>query len=143
MAAEQKSSNFISLVLMGTLFAGSWWLHRSQQPLLRNVYGSREDCECDYGQRCTVDGGDWFGPWYLSEPSQRARDSSDPGPGGTCPGVAHSSYPGGGTGGTHFGSGFGSGLGGGYGGGTRGIVDTQEGYRGGFGRTAHIGRAGG
>jgi hypothetical protein len=134
MAGEQKSSNVVVLALMGAAFAGAWWYNRSDQPLLRNRYLTQSDCECDYGAgRCSTDGGNWLGPWYLSDPQQRARDSNDPGPGGSC-GTRYGTYSGGGSHGF-----WRSGSSSGY----RGPIGTQDGYRRGFGGTARIGRAGG
>lgn len=133
MAGDQKSSNAVVLALMGAVFAGAWWYNRSDQPLLRNRYLTQSDCECDYGAgHCVADGGNWMGPWYLSDPQQRARDPHDPGADGNC--------------GVHYGTSYGGGGGGFWrsgSSGSRGPIGTEDGYRRGFGGTARIGRAGG
>lgn len=53
----------------------------TSDPMQRNRYGSdKYSCECDYGAgRCSLQDGNWLGPWYAVNAQDRKPD--DPGSG--------------------------------------------------------------
>ena len=85
-----KKSGKVPLVLMGAV-AGAVALPAlfNGTDVQRNRYNSRDECIADYSEaQCNPDfplGGTsrtyYYGPWYRSDVSQRAKDSKDPGPG--------------------------------------------------------------
>jgi hypothetical protein len=99
-------------------------------PMRRNRYFSEADCRCDYGDRCTLEGSRWTGPWYAREAANRRFDA--PGA-GQCRSQSHgSSYT------RRWSSGGGSRLPEPY----HGPVAIEAGYRGGFGGTGRVRAAG-
>lgn len=85
-----KKSSKVPLVLMGAV-AGAVALPAmfNGTDVQRNRYNSREDCVADYSEaQCNPDfplGSTsrtyYYGPWYRSDVSERAKDTKDPGPG--------------------------------------------------------------
>jgi hypothetical protein len=133
-----RASQGIVLVLLGTTLAVPYFENRNVQPLSRNRYTDLDGCLRDYDSaQCKVDGGNWYGPWYLADAARRTGAPNDPGPGRYFGGGYYGGYGGG------IGRGFaatGSETGGV---GPGGPVSVESGYRSGFGGTAHVGRAGG
>jgi hypothetical protein len=86
----EKKSGKVPLLLMGAV-AGAVALPAmfNGTDVQRNRYGSREDCISDYSEaQCNPDAPIgttgrtyYYGPWYRSDVSARARDSKDPGAG--------------------------------------------------------------
>jgi hypothetical protein len=121
---ERKRSLEVPLYLIGAAVVFGYPMLRdaTADSMLRNRYGSdRQSCECDYGPRCSYEGGQWYGPWYARNAADRASD--DPG-WGQCYAAR----------GTH-------GTGGAYAS-YRGPTGVERGYRGGFGATGRVRAAG-
>ena len=99
----------------------------TSDPMQRNVYANRSNCECEYATGCAItENGRWVGPWYAINSDQRKAD--DPGEGGTCGGQSRN-----GSGGYHSYRGDGQ---------TESRVGVEKGYRGGFGGSARVRGAG-
>lgn len=92
--------------------------------MLRNRYSDVYSCQCDYGNLCVQQDGQWYGPWY-------ARDAKDRQPGDPGSGQCRSGTSRGGHGGGYYGRyGYGNALST-----YRPPAAVETGYRGGFGST--------
>lgn len=120
-----KRSDLVTITVAGVALATSAALAPSYQRLERKRYSDRHDCECDYSpaQCQSSEGSEIAGPWYARDEDIRRKDANDPGT-GRCYGNTGSS---------------GGSSGYGYRPGSRGYVTTEQGYRNGFGTTAHRG----
>lgn len=125
---RKRSLEVPLLWLAGAAFIGFPILRdATADDMLRNRYSDSQSCECDYGARCTYEGGRWYGPWYARDADDRTWD--DPGPGGQC------RVGSGGHGGSYYAY-----RGGSYDG-YRARTGIERGYRGGFGASGRV-RAG-
>lgn len=130
---ERKRSLEVPLLWLGVAaFVGYPMLRdATSDKMQRNRYGSDQwSCECDYGAgRCNFEKGNWVGPWYAREVTDRKSD--DPGRGACRE--------------RHAGGGY---YHGGYAGagasddGYRSPRSVEAGYRGGFGGTRRVRAAG-